>query len=313
MAADFEQTPGRPRKDRLVHAGDKLRMAFMLLQKTWGSNSNVPNHIFNMKRWEACGLPKSIKTVKEDIRHGVAYDRLFRYASLLNIAPSMLADDGIKHTDPDFVTAIVKGKADVAPPSIMLQNMFGDAVNEKFLDFNRPEYVGELFDLVKGFYVVYLMKIPFDIGINKMVMAVHDADVYCLRAKARFYLETELNSMDGEMHRWGTFLYANFHLNEMQSFAVAMLPEPLRNPVIAGRRPFHMNGKYLFGSEAFGREPLFAVLHMERRQLLPDKDWEDAFEAFARENIAYQFLFAGDQEYDYAMARLRSAGEGNWD
>jgi len=312
MTKHFEHAPGRPRKDRQRHAGEKLRMAFMLLQKTWGSNTAVANHVFNMKRWSACGLPKSIKTVKEDIRLGLAYDRLLRYASLLNIAPSLLADDGVKHTDPDFVTAVVRGKADVAPPSIMLQNVFGDAVNEKFLDYNRPEYISELHDLVKGFYVVYLLKVPSGIGVNKMVLAIHDADVYCLRMKARFYLETELNSMDGEMHCWGTFLYANFHLNEMQSFATAMFPEPLRNPVIASRKPFHMDGKYLFGSEAFGREPLFAALHMERREELPEAGWEEAFEAFAREHISYQFLFAGDPEYDYAMARLKIEGIGDW-
>ncbi|WP_243363181.1 hypothetical protein [Fundidesulfovibrio terrae] len=305
-------TPGRPRKNRALHAGDKLRMAFMLLQKSWGSNTNVPGHIFNMKRWEFCGLPKSIKTVKEDIRCGVAYDRLVRYASLLNIPPALLADDSVRHADPDFVTAIVKGKSDGVPPSIMLQNIFGTTVNEKFLDFNRPEYVGELFDLIKGFYIVYLMKFPLDVGINKMALAIYDTDVYCLRMKANFFLETEQNSMDGEMHRWGSFLYANFYLNEMHSFAMAMLPEPLRNPVIVGRKPFYMTGKYLFGSEAFSREPLFAVFHMERHEPLPEVDWEDSFEAFCRENISYQFLFSGEPEYDYAMVRLRSAGEGIW-
>lgn len=303
---------GRPKKTRVVQAGEKLRMAFMLLQKTWGSNSNVSNHIFNMKRWDICGLPKSIKTVKEDIRCGVAYDRIIRYASLLNVHPSILSDDAVRYTDPDFVSAIVKGCSDVVPPSIMLQNVFGNSVNDKFLDFNRQEYVSELFDMISGYYVVYLMKFPLDVGINKMAMVIHDAEAYCLRLKAKFYLETELNTMDGELHRWNTFLYGDLYLNEMNSFAMAMFPEPLRSPVIAGRKPFYMTGKYLFGSEAFGRDPLFAVLHMERRERLPEHGWQEEFEIFCRDHLSYQFIFAGDPEYDYAMARLRSAGESGW-
>ncbi|GFK94515.1 hypothetical protein NNJEOMEG_02361 [Fundidesulfovibrio magnetotacticus] len=302
-------SPGRPRKGRLARAGDKLRMAFMLLGKTWGSNTAAPNHLFNMKRWGQCGLPKSIKTVKEDIRAGVSFDRVSRYAALLNVTPSMLTDDALAPTDPAFVSAVVAAKPDQAPPTIMLQNIFGGTVNEQFLDYNRPEYVNALFELLKGFYVVYLAKVPFDVGVNKMALAIHTADPYCLRLDARFYLETEPNSLHGELHCWGAFLYGNFHLTEMQSFAVAMLPEPLRNPLIASRKPFHMSGKYLFGSEAFGREPLFALLHMERRAALPGADWAGAFEDFCRENISYQFLFPGDPEHDYALARLRGTGE----
>lgn len=303
---------GRPRKNRIAQAGDKLRMAFMLLQKTWGSNAGVPNHIFNMKRWDMCGLPKSIKTVKEDIRGGVPYDRVVKYASLLNINPSILSDDEVKYTDPDFVSAVVKGKSDVVPPSIMLQNVFGGSVNEKFLDYNRPEYITDLFDLLSGFYIVYLMKVPFDVGINKMAMAIYSVDSYFLRIRSRFYLETDENGMDGELHRWNAFLYGNMYLSEMHSFAVAMFPEPLRSPVIAGRKPFYMTGKYLFGSEAFGREPLFAMLHMERRQRLPQQGWEEDFDVFCREHLSYQFIFAGDPEYDYAMVRLHGPGEGGW-
>lgn len=304
---------GRPRKSRALHAGDKLRMAFTLLQKTWGSNTSVQNHIFNMKRWNACGLPRSIKTVKEDIRCGIAYDRLPNYASLLNISSSILSDESTSHTDPNFISAIINAKTDIAPPSIMLQNVFGTAVNEKFLDFNRHEYIKELFELINGFYIVYLMKVPPGIGINKMVMAISNADAYCLRVKSKFYLETDLNSIDGEMHRWGSFLYANFYMNEMQSFAMAMLHDPMRNPVLAARKPFYMTGKYLFGSEAFGKEPLFAVFHMERRQHLPDENWDEAFEAFCLEHLSYQFLFPGEPEHDYALARLRSTVEGTWD
>lgn len=313
MRADAEPyLPGRPRKTRIRLAGEKLRMAFLLLKKTWGSNTDVQNHVFNMKRWDECGLPKSIKTVKEDIRSGISMDRVFSYASLLNVPPACLTDDGVKHADPAFIAAVMSGKADVTPPSITMQHVFGTAVVEKFFDYNRPEYLGELFGMLKGFYVVYLTKVPFDVGINKMVMAIHDVDDYCLRVDAKFYLETELNGMSGEIHRWGAFLIANYYLSNMQSFGFAMMPEPMRSPVISGRKPFYMSGKYLFGAEAFGREPLFALFHMEKRQELPENGWTEAFEAFAMEHISYQFIFSGDPEYDYAMLRLRSAGEGSW-
>lgn len=306
-------TPGRPRKGRMPRAGDKLRMAFMLLQKTWGSNTSAENHVFNMKRWSLCGLPRSIKTVKEDIRGGVAYDRLSNYASLLNVPASMLSDDSIMHSDPEFVSAIVKMKTDQVPPSILFQHIFGNTVSEKFLDYNRQEYTTELFETLKGFYVVYLSKIPFDVGINKMAFAIHEIDAYCLKVSAKFYLETDMNTMHGEMHRWGSFLQAGLYMNEMQSFATALFPEPLRTPLVAARKPFSMLGKYLFGADPFGREPLFALLYMERRQNLPEMGWEEAFETFCRDNLSYQFLFSGDPEYDYALVRLRGDAEGEWD
>ncbi len=295
-------TAGRPRSVRLAGTGDKLYMALKLLGLSWSTRVEA-ERLTNDGRWRQCRLPRSVNTVLEDIRCGMAAERLDRYALFFKVSAELFLDEGIGAYSADFSCQILKSRHDVRAVS-PLDYGRGAASLELLNRQNDAVYLNDLLGLLGGCYDLAVRTAPSKTwllgaavigepseGILQTcgVLAVPDAPV----------------DFHGRVFRWHNYLHVHYASTDNQLIGYMMTPDPLQSVLVRHRRPFFMKLNALAGNLVPSAQPDISVIYALRRA-----EPAAAFEDLRRAAIKRPFLEPSHPRYGVIMEMLARSEDG---
>ena len=292
-------TPGRPRSVRLDGTGDKLYMALKLLGLSWSTRVEA-ERLTNDGRWRQCRLPRSVNTVLEDIRCGMAAERLERYAQFFKVPAGLFLDEGIGAYAPEFSCQILKSRHDaraVSPfdfgrgvASLELLNRQNDAV-----------YLNDLLGLLGGCYDLAVRTAPSDAWLLGAAVISEPADGTMQTVGVLAVPDAPVD-FHGRLFRWHNYLHVHYASTDNQLIGYMMTPDPLQSVLVRHRRPFYMKFNALAGNLVPAAEPDIAVVYALRRE-----EPAAAFEDLRLAAIERPILEPGHARYEAIMEMLARA------
>ena len=279
---------GRPRSLRFAGTGEKLYMALKLSGLSWGTRGEA-EQFTRSRRWLDCGLPRSINTVLEDIRAGMAAERLDRYAGYFKVAAQVFLDTSVGAYSPDFFCQILKGRHDsraVSPFELGRGAVSLELLNRQ----NDVRYLNDLQGVLGGLYDMIVRTEPADGTLQTVgVLAVPDAPV----------------DFHGRVFRWHNYLHVHYASADNQLLGYMMTPDPLHSVLVRHRRPFFMKLHALSGNLVPAAQPDLSIIYVLRRGEPPA-----AFEALRRAAIERPLLELGHPRYEAVMEMLARTEDG---
>lgn len=244
---------GRPKAVRLRGTGEKLHRALKLSGLTWGARRG-PQHILQNARWEACGLPRSINTVIEDIRSGMPIGRLERYAVFFQVSTDLFLNEAASPHDPEFSCEILKTRhlAQALPPPLseLRGALTGDFPGEQ----EASDCGCGLSRLLTGAYRLFYKNDVAQLVCNGAALVVGPGREG-MDVAAVMVFEDVAIELSGSVFRWHNHLHVRYQSLDRQVLGYLMAPDPMQSIVIRQRQPFHLHLYGLAGSLALSLEP----------------------------------------------------------
>ncbi len=295
-------TPGRPRSVRLEATGDKLYMALKLLGLSWSTRVEA-ERLTNDGRWRQCRLPRSVNTVLEDIRCGMAAERLERYAHFFKVPASLFLDETVGAYAAEFSCQLLKGRHDaraVSPfdfgrgvASLELLNRQNDAV-----------YLNDLLGLLGGCYDLVVRTAPSDVWLLGAAVIGEPADD-AMQTVGVLAVPDAPVDFHGRVFRWHNYLHVHYASTDNQLIGYMMTPDPLQSVLVRHRRPFFMKLNALAGNLVPSAQPDISVIYALRRA-----EPAAAFEDLRRAAIKRPILEPGHPRYGVIMEMLARSEDG---
>ncbi|BAH75170.1 hypothetical protein [Solidesulfovibrio magneticus] len=292
-------TPGRPRAVRLGGTGDKLYMALKLLGLSWSTRVEA-ERLTSDGHWRQCRLPRSVNTVLEDIRCGMAAERLERYAQFFKVSAGLFLDEAIGAYAPEFSCQILKSRHDaraVSPfdfgrgvVSLELLNRQNDAV-----------YLNDLLGLLGGCYDLAVRTAPSDVWLLGAAVIGEPADD-AMQTVGVLAVPDAPVDFHGRIFRWHNYLHVHYASTDNQLIGYMMTPDPLQSVLVRHRRPFYMKFNALAGNLVPSAQPDISVIYALRRA-----EPAAAFEELRRAAIQRPILEPGHPRYEVIMEMLTRA------
>ena len=295
-------TPGRPRLVRLGGTGDKLYMALKLLGLSWSTRVEA-ERLTGDGRWRQCRLPRSVNTVLEDIRCGMAAERLERYALFFKVPAGLFLDDAVGAYAAEFACQILKSRHDARAVS-PLDCGRGVASLELLNRQNDALYLNDLLGLLGGCYDLIVRTAPSDVWLLGAAVIGEPADG-ALQAVGVLAVPDAPVDFHGRVFRWHNYLHVHYASADNQLLGYMMTPDPLQSVLVRHRRPFFMKLHALSGNLVPAAQPDLSILYVLRRGEPPA-----AFEALRQAAIERPVLEPGHPRYAAVMEMLARAEDG---
>jgi hypothetical protein len=255
---------GRPRKNRVPGSGDKLRRALEILGMTWGKNNATTNHVLRNDRWARCNLPKSVNTIREDMKLGLPADRMAGYASFLNIPMELLRDAGVTCGETAFVQAVSAAREASTALNLPLFTSYNDNFCRQYYAHNQRDYIASLFDLMRGLYTFQTVWPPSD-EIHNGCALLHAAEDHFLRATIFMFLHATDIVYEAVLFRWGNNLHISYYSLDMYVLGRLLTMDPLRDFAVSHRKPFYLDFSGV--SDAITGPKTFSIIHCRAEQI----------------------------------------------
>jgi hypothetical protein len=254
---------GRPRSLRFAGTGEKLYMALKLSGLSWGTRGEA-EQFTRSRRWLDCGLPRSINTVLEDIRSGMAAERLDRYAGYFKVAAQVFLDTSVGAYSPDFSCQILKGRHDsraVSPFELGRGAVSLELLNRQ----NDARYLNDLQGVLGGLYDMIVRTEPAASWLLGAAI-IGDAAEDGLQAVGVLALPDAHVDFVGRIFRWHNYLHVHYASTDNQLLGYMMTPDPLQSIVVRHRRPFFMKLAALAGNLVPAAQPDRSTIYVLRRE-----------------------------------------------
>jgi hypothetical protein len=296
---------GRPPKQRDAVAGERLRLILEFLGKSWGRNRDADNHVLRWSRWERCGLPRSVNTLRDDMQRGIPLDRLSNYAECFGMNVSLLTDSSLTVDDPTFVTALHRAKRSVIregePPFLL----FGPEVQERYLYYNSPDYLQELHALLGGPHIVHYASEQMPGAILICTLLIEGVGEHRLYGRSRFVFQGVEIQVVVSVFRWHNNVHAFYHSDDYLEFGHHIMVDPVRHQIVRLRDPLFVHTHGITDDGMAENRPVHFRGRIESWPLQegesPEQGWERANEHMRKQPI----ILENDQEYKAMMAGLR--------
>ncbi len=292
-------TAGRPRSVRLKGTGDKLYMALKLLGLSWSTRVEA-ERLTSDGQWRQCRLPRSVNTVLEDIRCGMAAERLERYAQFFKVPAALFLDEAIGAYAPEFSCQILKSRHDarvVSPfdcgrgvTNLELLNRQNDEVN-----------LNDLLGLLGGCYDLVVRTAPSDNWLLGVTVIGEPADG-ALQTVGVLAVPDAPVDFHGRVFRWHNYLHVHYASTDNQLIGYMMTPDPLQSVLVRHRRPFFMKLNALSGNLVPSAQPDISIVYALRRT-----EPAAAFEDLRQAATERPFLEPGHPRYEAVMEMLARA------
>ncbi|EKO39668.1 MAG: hypothetical protein B193_1617 [Solidesulfovibrio magneticus str. Maddingley MBC34] len=292
-------TPGRPRSVRLEGTGDKLYMALKLLGLSWSTRVEA-ERLTSDGRWRQCRLPRSVNTVLEDIRCGMAAERLDRYVAFFRVPAELFLDATVGAYSPDFSCQILKSRHDsraVSPfdcgrgvANLELLNRQNDEVN-----------LNNLLGLLGGCYDLVVRTAPSDSWLLGATVIGEPADG-ALQTVGVLAVPDAPVDFHGRVFRWHNYLHVHYASTDNQLIGYMMTPDPLQSVLVRHRRPFFMKLNALSGNLVPSVQPDISIIYVLHRT-----EPSAAFEDLRQAAIERPLLEPGHPRYEAVMEMLARA------
>jgi hypothetical protein len=284
---------------RLEGTGDKLYMALKLLGLSWSTRVEA-EQLTSDGHWRQCRLPRSVNTVLEDIRCGMAAERLERYAQFFKVSAGLFLDEAIGAYAPEFSCQILKSRHDarvVSPfdfgrgvASLELLNRQNDAVN-----------LNDLLGLLGGCYDLVVRTAPSDSWLLGATVIGEPADG-ALQTVGMLAVPDAPVDFHGRIFRWHNYLHVHYASSDNQLLGYMMTPDPLQSVLVRHRRPFFMRLNALSGNLVPAAQPDISIIYALRRS-----EPAAAFEDLRQAAIERPLLEPGHPRYEAVMGLLARA------
>ncbi|HML54849.1 MAG TPA: hypothetical protein PKC79_12200 [Solidesulfovibrio magneticus] len=287
---------------RLKGTGDKLYMALKLLGLSWSTRVEA-ERLTSDGRWRQCRLPRSVNTVLEDIRCGMAVERLERYAQFFKVSAGLFLDEAIGAYAPEFSCQILKSRHDarvVSPfdfgrgvASLELLNRQNDAVN-----------LNNLLGLLGGCYDLAVRTAPSDVWLFGAAVIGEPADD-ALQTVGVLAVPDAPVDFHGRVFRWHNYLHVHYASTDNQLIGYMMTHDPLQSVLVRHRRPFFMRLNALAGNLVPAAQPDISIIYALRRS-----EPAAAFEELRQAAIQRPILEPGHPRYGVIMEMLARSEDG---
>jgi hypothetical protein len=298
-----EPITGRPPKERNPRAGDKLRRGLELLGKSYGKNVEAENHVLRWVRWTESGLPKSTVTIGEDMRRGVPADRLAGYAKCLGLPVALFADPNISVDHPEFVRLVGEAKESLVQLSLPVRFGFSREFHLKLLEYNRPDYIAQLYGLLRGVYRISYKTTDLD-HIGKCVFFIHARQDNILKAKGLFVFHGLDMPVFCTIYRWHNNIHFIYHSGDMLELGQWITIDPLRHQLVSRRLPFVLRGRGVTDNGLAYNTPISFSCVMEK---FPENMDGDEEAVWAEQCVVLRkrpHIVPSDSEYIKLLARI---------
>ena len=295
---------GRPRALRLEGTGEKLYMALKLTGLSWGTRAEA-EHFTRSRRWLDCGLPRSVNTVIEDIRAGIAAERLDRYLAYFQIPAELFLDAVVGAYSPEFSCGVLKSRHQARAVSPL--DPRHDAVT--FEHLNRQNDEKYLHDLLRMLGGVYDLAVRYEHSDAWLLGAAIIGEPTDGGLQAAGFLTVGEVSLDfhARLFRWHNYLHVHYASIDNQLLGYMMTPDPLQSILTRHRRPFYMKLNALSGNLIPAPEPDRSVIYALRQESDGSGSMSEVYNA-RRDAVARQPLLTPDQPR-YAAIREMLARE----
>jgi hypothetical protein len=271
---------GRPTKRRHPIAGEHLRQALRILGKAWRKNTGDPDHVLNWNAWLTLGLPRSATTIDGDIRLGIPEERLAAYAQCLGLSPRMLESPD---TDIQAVLGASRQAQAAAPPLPGLG--FESSFECDYRNYNSPQYIQALFDLVSGVYQVHYI-LPLAEAVHRCAFWCYAAERHGILGRGLFVMFGLDNFFRSRTFRWHNNLHSTYLCDNKKELGHFLLVDPLRHNLLARRDPFWLHGQGLTDSGLVDNAPVPFTFRMVKIPMPADDSpgalWDRECEALRR-------------------------------
>jgi len=227
---------GRPPKNRISGTGEKLFHALKLCGLSWGTRINSPNHVLNNERWLHLELPRSTKTLMQDIRDGISEDRLVKYLTFFDVDANYFIDSHVNCCSEEFKNAILNSRKIFAQNASFHFSGDDALVNSELYKQNNSDAIENLFGVMSGIYLVYLKDISLDI-VLKVAMFISKKEKFHLRAilKSKIF-DIDLNA-EAMIFKCGTFLHMNYYTQCCYIVGYMVMQDPTCVPYLLYHKP----------------------------------------------------------------------------
>lgn len=294
--------PGRPRTVRLGGTGDKLYMALKLLGLSWSTRDEA-QRLTSDGHWQQCRLPRSVNTVLEDIRCGMAAERLERYAQFFKAPAELFLDEAVGAYSPDFSCQILKSRHDARAVS-PLDYGRGAASLELLNRQNDAVYLNDLLGLLGGCYDLAVRTAPSDVWLFGSASIGEPADG-ALQATGVLAVPNAAVDFYARIFRWHNYLHVHYASTDNQLLGYMMTPDPLQSVLVRHRRPFFMKFNTLSGNLVPAAQPDLSILYALRRE-----EPQAAFETLRQAAIDRPVLEPGHPRHEAILEMLARAEDG---
>lgn len=287
---------GRPRALRLEGTGEKLYMALKLLGLSWGTRAEA-DHFTRSRRWRDCGLPRSVNTVLEDIRVGIAAERLDRYLAYFQAPAELFLDAAIGACSPQFSCAVLQSRhraRSVSPLEAGQDTHTLEHLNRQ----NDEKYLRDLMEVLGGVYDMVVRTEPFDAWLLGAVR-ISEPDTGGLQAVGILAMCQAHLDLRARIFRWHNYLHIHYASMDNQLLGYMMTPDPLQSILVRYRRPLFLKLHALAGNLVPASQPDRSVVYILRRE-----DDAASYETMREEAIARPHLEPGHPRYAAIMDML---------
>jgi hypothetical protein len=287
---------------RLGGTGDKLYMALKLLGLSWSTRVEA-ERLTSDGRWRQCRLPRSVNTVLEDIRCGMAAERLERYAQFFKVPAGLFLDEALGAYAAEFSCLILKGRHDARAVS-PLDYGRGAASLELLNRQNDAVYLNDLLGLLGGCYDLAVRTTSSQAWLLGAAVIGEPADG-ALQTVGVLAVPDAPVDFHGRLFRWHNYLHVHYASADNQLLGYMMTPDPLHSVLVRHRRPFFMKLHALSGNLVPAAQPDLSIIYALRRGEPPA-----AFEALRRAAIERPVLEPGHPRYEAVMEMLARTEDG---
>ncbi|KHK01051.1 hypothetical protein NY78_3592 [Desulfovibrio sp. TomC] len=276
---------------RLEGTGEKLYMALKLTGLAWGTRLEA-EQFTRSRRWLDCGLPRSVNTVIEDIRSGIAAERLDRYLAYFQMPAELFLDAAVGAYSPEFSCGVLKSRHQsraVSPLDPRQDSVIFEHLNRQ----NDKQYLHDLVQVLGGVYDLAVRYKHSDVWLLGAAI-IGEPTEGGLQAAGCLAVDEVSLDFHARLFRWHNYLHVHYASNDNQLLGYMMTPDPLQSILIRHRRPFYMKLDTLSGNLIPSPEPDRATIYALRQEPEGSGSMSEAYNAL-REAVVSQPLLTPDQ------------------